>query len=82
MAKFAETGDKADGLLAKQANDAVKDIRAGKGPVKTPKPKVFINMNKIKSSEDVKTMMQKIADDNASVLNAGGKTHAGIKKSF
>jgi len=118
MAKFAETGDKADGLLAKQANDAVKDIRAGKGviketenewvdriteegdyvggtgfeevdaalnngergPVKTPKPKVFINMNRIKSSEDVKTMMQKIADDNASVLNAGGKTHAGIKK--
>jgi len=41
---------------------------------------VFINMANINTSEDVKKMMQQVADSKASTLNAGGKTHAGIKE--
>jgi len=41
---------------------------------------VFINMANINTSEDVKKMMQQVADSKASTLNARGKTHAGIKE--
>jgi len=74
--KFGETRNPVDGEAISKAQAALDEVRG----VKTKPGKVYINMNKIKSSEDVKKMMQKVADSQASTLNAGGKTHAGIKE--
>lgn len=61
---------------AKKADDFFKDSQAVKAKAEG---KVFINMDKINSEADVKKLLQEQADLNASTINAGSKTHAGIQ---